>query len=95
MSTLQCRTRKLYLDTIYNKENITFWMTGVQGNNVIVPFKMDTGAKVTAISEDTLQILGQLEISKPHKKLRMWPKWCAPRLDEQPQRNIISEAAQM
>ena len=30
---------------------------------------MDTGAEVTAVSESTLQTLGQLEVSMPDKKL--------------------------
>ena len=38
-------------------------------NNVSVTFKVDTGAEVTAISEDTLKTLGTLEVKEPTKKL--------------------------
>ena len=44
-------------------------MTDVKVNNISVAFKVDTGAEVTAISESTLQTLGQLEVSMPDKKL--------------------------
>ena len=58
-----------YLDTIHDTEDSTFWMTDVKVNNISVTFKVDTGAEVTAISESTLQTLGQLEVSMPGKKL--------------------------
>ena len=58
-----------YLDTIRDTEDSTFWMTEVKVNSIAVTFKVDTGAEVTAISEDTLQTLGQLEVNKPDKKL--------------------------
>ena len=44
-------------------------MTDVKVDNISVTFKLDTGAQVTAISESTLQTLGQLEVSMPDKKL--------------------------
>ena len=43
-----------YIDTIHDKEDSTFWMTDVKVNNTTVTFKVDTGAEVTAISENTL-----------------------------------------
>ena len=58
-----------YLDTIHNIEDSTFWMTDVKVNNISVTFKVATGAEVTAISESTLQTLGQLEVNMPDKKL--------------------------
>ena len=57
------------LDTIHDTDDSTFWMTDVKVNNISVTFKVDTGAEATAISESTLQTLGQLEISMPDKKL--------------------------
>ena len=79
-----------YLDTIHDTEDSTFWMTDVKVNNISVTFKVDTGAEVTAVSESTLQTLGQLEASMPDKKL------CgSARLEEKPHSNFISEAAQM
>ena len=44
-------------------------MTDVKVNNISVTFKVDTGAEVMAISESTLQTLGQLEVRMPDKKL--------------------------
>ena len=58
-----------YLDTIHDTKDSTFWMTDVKVNNISVTFKVDTGGEVTAISESTLQTLGQLEVSMPDKKL--------------------------
>ena len=58
-----------YLDTIHDTEDSTSWMTEVKVNSIAVTFKVDTGAEVTAISEDTLQTLGQLKVNKPDKKL--------------------------
>ena len=43
-------------------------MIDVKVNSIAVTFKVDTGPEVTAISEDTLLTLGQLEVSKPDKK---------------------------
>ena len=82
-----------YLDTIHDTEDSTFWMTDVKVNNISVTFKVDIGAEVTAISESTLQIWGQLEVSMPDKKL--WTKWCSARPEGKPHSNFISEAAQM
>ena len=58
-----------YIDTIHDTEDSTFWMTDVKVNSATVTFEVDTGAEVTAISEDTLQTLGQLEVNKLAKKL--------------------------
>ena len=58
-----------YLDTIHDTEGSTIWMTDVKVNNISVTFKVDTGAEITAVSESTLQTLGQLEVSMPDKKL--------------------------
>ena len=58
-----------YLDTIQNTQDINFWTTDVKVNNVTVTFKVDTGAEVTAISEETLKTLGSSLVTKPNKKL--------------------------
>ena len=58
-----------YLDTIHDTEDSTFWMTDVKVNNFAVTIKVATAAEVAAISEDTLQTLGQLEVNKPDKNL--------------------------
>ena len=58
-----------YLDTIQNTQDTNFWTTDVKVNNVTVTFKVDTGAEVTAISEETLKTLGSSLVTKPNKKL--------------------------
>ena len=79
-----------HLDTIHDTEDSTFWMTDVKVNNISVTFKVDTGAEVTAVSESTLQTLGQLEVSMTDKKL------CgSARHEGKPHSNFISEAAKM
>ena len=35
----------------------------------IIPFKLDTGAEVTAISEEALQMIGKLNLERPSKQL--------------------------
>ena len=58
-----------YLDTIENSQDTNFWTTNVNVNNVTVSFKVDTGAEVTAISEETLKVLGSPVVAKPTRKL--------------------------
>ena len=68
-------------------------MIDVKVNNISVTFKVDTDAEVTAISETTLQTMGQLEVSMTDKKQ------CGPNfvpLDLRGSLTVtISEAAQM
>ena len=54
-----------YSDTIEDAQNLNFWTTEVKVNNGSVTFKVDTRAKVTAISEDTLKVLGSPEVKQP------------------------------
>ena len=58
-----------YLDTIENSQDTNFWTTDVDVNNVTITFKVDTGAEVTAISEETLKVLGSPVTTTPTKKL--------------------------
>ena len=58
-----------YLDTIENSQDTNFWTANVNVNNVTVSFKVDTGAEVTAISEETLKVLGSPVVAKPTRKL--------------------------
>ena len=58
-----------YLDTILNTQDTNFWTADVKVNNVTVTFKVDTGAEVTAISEETLTTLGSPQVTNPNKKL--------------------------
>ena len=57
-----------YLDTIQDAQDSTFWTTDVKVNDASITFKVDTVAKVTAISEATLKVLGSPEVNKPTKK---------------------------
>ena len=50
-------TNSSYLDTVRGEQN-RIWEVEVTVNNRIVPFKVDTGAEVTAISEPTWISLG-------------------------------------
>ena len=58
-----------YLDTIENSQDTNFWTTDVDVNNVTITFKVDTGAEVTVISEETLKVLGSPVTTTPTKKL--------------------------
>ena len=60
---------RFYLDTIQDTQDTNFWTTDINVNNVTITFKVDTGAEVTAISKDTLRVLGSPEVTKPSKKL--------------------------
>ena len=46
-----------FLDTVSNGQKSSTWITRVQVNGKSIPFKMDTGAEVTAISEETHKLL--------------------------------------
>ena len=50
-------------------EQSTVWMTKVVLNGKPTPFKLDTGAEVTAISEETYLDIGKPELSNPGKTL--------------------------
>ena len=64
---------ELNLDTAFlgtvraNSESL--WMTKLLLNKMEVSFKLDTGAEVTAISEETYQRLGLPELQQPSKVL--------------------------
>jgi hypothetical protein len=57
-----------FLDTVTADHEKT-WTTTTQLGGKDVAFKMDTGAEVTAISEETYQQLDRCELSKPVKVL--------------------------
>ena len=72
--TVAATTNELNLDTAFlgsvraNPES--FWTTTILLNKVEVSFKLDTGAEVTAISEETYRALGQVTLQEPSKVLR-------------------------
>ena len=57
-----------FLDTVSSSRRNT-WSTRVTINGTQVPFKLDTGAEVTAISKGTWQILGKPALQPPDKQL--------------------------
>ena len=57
-----------FLDTVTDKSSVS-WQAQIELNGKLTPFKLDTGAKVTAISPDTYHSLHNVELSKPEKIL--------------------------
>ena len=58
-----------FLGTIHSNNNKQ-WLSIVSLNQTQVSFKLDTGAEVTAISEDTYRKLQNVTLQKPNKVLR-------------------------
>ena len=57
-----------FLDTLTDKFAMS-WQEQVVLNGKLTPFKLDTGAEVTAITPDTYHSLQNVELSKPEKIL--------------------------
>ena len=59
-----------YLDTV-EKDSSSHqpWISHIKVNDIVTVFKIDTGAEVTAISEETYGLLNS-ELSKPCKALQ-------------------------
>ena len=58
-----------YLVALTTKQNSS-WMPAVQLNNKEVRFKLDTGAEVIEISQETHRLLGNPKLFRPTKILR-------------------------
>ena len=58
-----------FLDTLMPTKPDTVWFAHIQLNSKQTPFKLDTGAEVTAISGATHQHLGKPKLSHPDKLL--------------------------
>ena len=58
----------VFLDTV-RKDNNVAWITNVTALGKDIPFKMDTGAEVTVVSEETHRILGSPHLEEPSKVL--------------------------
>ena len=57
-----------FLDSVTeNKKNA--WITRIKINGTRLPFKLDTGAEVTAVSKEAWEILGRPALQSAHKKL--------------------------
>ena len=57
-----------FLDTVSNSGEKS-WLISIKVQNIDVKFKLDTGAEVTAISEETFQLLNNCTLSHPEKNL--------------------------
>ena len=57
-----------FLDTVSNSGEKS-WLISIKVNNIDVKFKLDTGAEVTAISEETFQLLNNCTLGHPEKNL--------------------------
>lgn len=55
-----------YLDALIMKQNLS-WMSALQLNNKKVRFKLDTGAEVTAISQEIHRLLGNPKLLRSTK----------------------------
>ena len=58
-----------FLDNLMPAKPDTVWFAHIQLNSKQTPFKLDTGAEVTAISGATHQHLGKPKLSHPDKLL--------------------------
>ena len=58
-----------FLDQLTSAQQETMWLATIQLNGKQTPFKLDTGAEVTAISSDTHQHLGRPVLTPPDKTL--------------------------
>ena len=56
-----------FLDTVSNGQKSSTWITRIQVNGKSIPFKMDTAAEVTAISEETHKLLKKLRLTTAKK----------------------------
>ena len=57
-----------FLGAVDSKQKIQ-WLTEINVNDVMVTFKIDTGAEVSAISETTLKQLQPVQLKKPSRNL--------------------------
>ena len=84
-----------YLDTIYDTEDSTFWMTDVRVNNISVTFKVDIcrcrgNGSLRKYPADFGSAGGQYA-----RQETVWTKWLFARLEGKAHSNFISEVAQM
>ena len=57
-----------FLDTL-SEDNSSLWIANLTMNGKKIPFKLDTGAEVTAISKDTWKALGEPSLQTTNKQL--------------------------
>jgi len=58
-----------FLDTVEDMQNSSYWTASIFVNGSAISFKLDTGAEVTAITEQTLESLGSPNLRRPNRKL--------------------------
>ena len=59
-----------YLDTVTNHSGTRSWICEIKINYIFTPFKIDTGAEVSAICEATFSSLTSVKLNKPTKNLQ-------------------------
>ena len=57
-----------FLDTVFNNKK-SVWISELIINSKEIPFKLDTGAEVTAISKETWKVLGEPSLQPTDKQL--------------------------
>lgn len=62
-----------FLDTL-SESNKSVWITDLIVNGKNIPFKLDTGAEVTAISKDTWKVLGESSLLRSDNQLFSLPQ---------------------
>ena len=71
--TVKAVTDKVSLDSSFldamTSESQTSWNTKLLLDKTGVNFKLDTGAEVTAVTEETFKLLRGIKLSKPSKSL--------------------------
>ena len=73
VSTIEDHPDSAFLDTLCN--NTTMWTSEVNVNGEKIPFKLDTGAEVTAISKETWKVLGEPTLQPSAKHARVYQSW--------------------
>ena len=65
------RKMRPFLDMVTTHRSPT-WTTEIPVNGTVIPFKMDMGAEVTAISPETHKTLKQLEMAATKRPTQTW-----------------------
>lgn len=58
-----------YLDSLTSGNDVSCWKSNVVVEGTEIPFKLDTGAEVTVVSQEVLELLGTDKIRQTSKKL--------------------------
>ena len=58
----------VYLNTV-NERNVNSWNCTIQVDGQAIPFKLDTGAEITVVTEETAKGLKEQKMKKSKKRL--------------------------